>query len=206
MKNNKHGLALDIDETLADTATYWIENLIKLFGIERNLTVLEIREQYHLADKVPEWQTDEALAWMEKARNSNAIQEELPLLRNADTIVNKIHEAIPIQAYITIRPRKVLQGTKKWLQKHGFPSAQIIARPEYIDHKDGNKWKAEVLEHLYPEVLGIVDDSLRLIDHLSETYQGTVYLYNRKNHQKNGITVKHCPSLQKVLSELQFVQ
>ncbi len=48
-------LALDIDETLSLTSTYWFEQLLKLFGNPENLTAKQMAEKYHLCQNVPYW-------------------------------------------------------------------------------------------------------------------------------------------------------
>jgi len=197
------GLALDIDETLSYTLQYWIHVLMEEFGNPEGLTALEIIAKYRYAQEVPYWQTPEALGWMEQARNSNELHEQFPLIENADTHSQKINQTIPIVAYPTNRPINVAEGTRNWLQKHKFPKASIIARPEEIQHSDGNKWKAEVLEFLYPEVAGIVDDNPGLIDCLSESYPGTVFYFDAKKAPQTNIDVIACKTWNDVVREVQ---
>ena len=108
----KHGLALDIDETLSASNIFWFESLSRLFGNPENLFPLEIAEKYRYTDHVPYWQSDEAIAWLDSARKSNEIHVNMPLIENAHNIVQKINEIIPIVAYTTARPHAVIEGTK----------------------------------------------------------------------------------------------
>jgi hypothetical protein len=179
-----HGLALDIDETLSWTMGYWVKELQRLFGNPENLTIEELIKKYKYTQDVPYWQTKEALDWMEAQRENDGIQTEFDLIENSNQVVQKINKIVPIVAYITVRPESVLNGTKLWLKKHDFPQAEIIARPKNIPHKDGNKWKAEVLEQMYPQVSGIIDDNPKLLEFLSEDYKGQIYLYDSENVDK----------------------
>lgn len=193
------GLALDIDETLAWTNGYWMEQLQHKFGNPEGLSVFQMIDKYRYTHHIPYYQTEEALQWMDEQRGSNELQELLPLIENANTIVQKINKIIPIVVYITVRPESVISGTKNWLQKHNFPEAPIIARSPNIFHLDGSKWKATILEKLYPEVQGIIDDNPSLVEHLSSNYKGTVYLYDNLKSEKNNIHVISCKTWDDVL-------
>ena len=199
--NNLKGIALDIDETLSWTIGWWVERMQKFFGNPENLTVVEMVEKYKLTQNVPYWQTKEALEWMEIHREDNELQKDLPLIHSADNSVKEINKIIPILAYITVRPESVITGTKEWLRKHGFPEAEIIARPKIIAHNDGNRWKADVLEYLSPEIAGIIDDNPGVIENLNSNYKGKIFLFNNSitNHQENVIT---CPNWQSVIKSI----
>lgn len=203
VKNNVKGLALDIDETLSWTIGYWVEQLQKKFGNPENLTVHELITKYRYSHHVPYWQTREAITWMDEHRNSNEIQTLLPLIENANHIVEKINAIIPIVAYITTRPERVIEGSKQWLKKHNFPPVDIIARPPEIHLADGNKWKAKVLEKLYPSVIGIIDDNPGLPTFLSSAYKGTVFLYDNIEHPRKDILVIPCKTWSRVLQKVE---
>lgn len=189
---NTQGLALDIDETLSFTIGYMIERLIEGLGNPENLTVEEIIKKYKHTDKIPYWQNEKAKQILERIRNSNEIQENLPLIKNSGNMVNKIDKIIPILAYITVRPKIIYEGTKVWLEKNNFPKAVVVTKPDRVSRTDGNRWKAKVLEYLYPEVLGIVDDNPELSKHLSKNYKGTVFLYNNIEILNKDIRVIPC--------------
>jgi hypothetical protein len=183
-KNGERGIALDIDETLSWTVAWWVEQLQEKFGNPENLTVEELIAKYRYTQNVPYWQTKEALQWMHDHREASEVQEELPLIAGADEYVEKLNEIIPITAYITTRPDSVNVGTYRWLEKHGFPKAPVIARPRYVDHSLGNMWKADVLQYLQDDVLGIVDDNPGLADNLHKDYPGTLFLYDNDSHRR----------------------
>ncbi|MBM3210653.1 hypothetical protein FJZ33_00420 [Candidatus Poribacteria bacterium] len=204
LSNNKlAGLALDIDETLSWTIGYWVERMQKLFGNPENLSVDELIKKYRYTQNVPYWKTKEALEWMKIHQESSEFQENLPPIKNANNIVQKINQIIPITLYITTRPEGVIKETKNWLQKHHFPDAEIIARPRNIPYKHGNQWKAMVLEMLYPKIIGIIDDNPGLADALSEEYKGMVYLYDNIFYQRRHVVVIPCKTWTDVLKAVE---
>jgi len=198
------GLALDIDETLSFTIGLMAEKLIEGVGNPENLTAFEIARKYKHTDKIPYWQNDLSKKILFDFINSNEMQKDIPLMENAKEVVNRINKVIPIVAYITVRPEIILEGTKFWLDKHGFPEAELIAKPMDIDRSDGNKWKAGVLDYLYPQVMGIVDDNPGLADFLSKDYQGTVYLYNNTEINRTDIKIIACENWEEVEKEIIF--
>jgi hypothetical protein len=197
--SHTRGLALDIDETLSWTVGFWVEKLQELFGNPENLTPHELVKKYRYTQNVPYWQTKEALQWMEDHRHKDDIQEMLPLIEHADRFVQEINKIVPIVAYITTRPESVVNGTKKWLEKHHFPQATIVAKPLSIPTAEGNKWKAHVLEELYPEVIGIIEDNPGVVNNLSADYQGVVYLYDNIDHPRKDSNVIPCETWNDVL-------
>jgi hypothetical protein len=197
-KKKVKGLTLDIDETLSWTIGWWIERLQKLFGNPEDLTINEIYEKYHYTQNVPYWQTEEALEWMHRHREDDEIQKELPLIEGADKAVRNIHKIVPVVAYITNRPSCVRSGTEAWLHKHKFPKAPTIFRPSYIEHSEGNIWKAEILDFLYSEVLGIVDDHPGLVDNMTPDYKGKIFLYENTKVNRKRKFVTFCKDWKEV--------
>ena len=184
------GLALDIDETLSDTNTHWIEHMFR-FHMPKDKTKEEVVGKYKFVENVPEWQTQEAYEFMQKMLYSNEFNEAIPLIHDADRAVKEINNLIPIVAYITARPETVVDGTAKWLKKHGFPKAELITRTGDIGmdsfNKKKNEWKAGVLKALYPEIVGIVDDNSLLADELEKIkYEGILFLYGSQSKAFDG--------------------
>ncbi|MBS3071631.1 hypothetical protein J4408_01435 [Candidatus Pacearchaeota archaeon] len=198
---NETGLGVDIDETLSWTVGRWAKEMQKLFGNPENLSAKEIVDKYSYTQNVPYWQSEKALKWMEEKRNSTKFQKELPLIENSNHFLNKINEIIPIAAYITIRPELVRAATRDWLQKNGFPMAPIICRPDKVPTKDANKWKAQVIEELYPKIVGFIDDSSSVIESLSKNYKGTIFHYN-KTPIKTKLKVVNCKDWETIYEEV----
>lgn len=196
------GIALDIDNVLSATNVYWAEELSKQFGNPEGLTGEQVWEKYIFADRVPHWQTPEARAWMEDARNSNEKQINVPLIENANHMVNKINAIIPVKAYITARWESVRQETEAWLWKHEFPNAPVYMRPMDTEHIKAMEWKAQFLPTLYPDIVGIVDDDTNLIKFLSDDYPGTVFLYRNSEHRETKADIVKCKNWNTVLEEI----
>ena len=196
------GLAVDIDCTLSNTNVYWIKILKAKFGNVGNLTTYEIIQKYTYASKVPQWQTDEAKKYMTHLREDSDAQFNLPLIKGADKWVRRINKLIPIKAYLTMRPKLVHNGTKRWLEKYGFPKAKIISRPNKITHEGGNKWKADKLMSLYPDISGIIDDNPFFIDALGRNYKGIIFLYKNDYQVKNNIKIIKCLGWSDVYSKV----
>ena len=186
----KYGLALDIDETLAWTVGAYVRQMMGLFGNPEALTVKELVDKYKYTQNVPYWQTEEARDWMRKQWANDDFQKDLPLIDGSLEYVNKINEIIPIVLYLTLRPGTVENGTKHWLEKHGFPKAPIMSRPNDVSRDAGTKWKAHVLAERYPKLIGIIDDYAEIILHLPD-YKGTIFLFDHeKSDSLNAIPCK----------------
>jgi hypothetical protein len=200
------GLAVDIDETLSWTVKHWMGQLALRFGNPSGLSVEELIAKYRYTQSVPHWQTAEALSWMEKSIEDDEMQEAMPLIQAADSAIQTIHrEIMPVVLYPTVRPEVVRRGTLRWLDKHHFPEAELIMRPTSVARTDGNKWKAKVLEILYPQVKGIIDDNPGLPLALSTDYQGVVLLYDNAEVAKTNIRVIPCKSWQDVINNARQV-
>lgn len=201
-KQAVQGLALDIDDTLSLTDHYWITEMKRRFGDPENLTRDELVRKYRWIEEVPYWKTKGARELMQELTHSNEFQESIPVIENANQIVRQIASTVPVVAYITARPISVLHGTAQWLAKHDFPVAPIVFRPADITNEAKHRWKAEVLEYLYPQVLGIVDDSPDLAKHLDTmNYQGTVYQYGTRSEALVPCAIS-CESWTDVVSSL----
>ena len=173
----------------------------KRFGNPEKLSVEEMIKKYKYTKNIPYWQTKEALEWISKMVESDELQENLSVIKNSASTLRKINKIIPIVAYISTRPQKVIDGTRKWLVKNKFPKADIILRPG----KDGNKWKAKVLEFLYPKVSAIIDDNPSLIKYLSKNYKGTIFLYDSDKYETSNIKVIPCKDWGSVLFEVKQI-
>ena len=198
---DKPSLAVDIDETLAWTIGYWTEKMMEKFGNPENLTVKEIIEKYRYTQNVPYWQTDEAKQWIQDKIHSDDLQKELPLIEGSNTYLEKIRVIIPIAAYLTVGPESVINGTQTWLEKHSFPRAPIICLPPDVERGDGNKWKAEILQKHYPDILGMIDDNVLLLDFLDAKYPGIIFLYDHHTVESN-LNVITCKNWGEVYEEV----
>lgn len=173
------GLAYDLDETLFWTVFPLMLELQKKYGNPEGLTVEQMIEKYRYTWNVPNCNTEEARAFVHSIVGSDEFQAQIPVIKDAVEAVNKIHGLkYPVALYLTARPTAVYGGTKRALLENGFPLAPIVCRPDHIPPQARDEWKARVLEYYQDILIGIVDDSPGLIEHLSIDYPGKVYLFN----------------------------
>ncbi|HOR02331.1 MAG TPA: hypothetical protein PKZ92_03695 [Candidatus Woesebacteria bacterium] len=196
------GLALDIDETLSFTIKVVVEKLMEKLGNPESLTAVEISKKYKHTNSIPYWQGDEATKILEDIIHSSEAQKDLPLIEGADKFVKEINKIIPILAYITVRPKRVIHGTRFWLKKNNFPEAPIITKPKNIHRRNGNQWKAKVLEYLYPQIVGIVDDNPGLTDFFGKKYKGVIYLYDNVETKRKDINIIPCENWEVVAKKV----
>ena len=173
------GLALDIDETLAATNVAWFERLVDLFGNPEGLTLSQLIAKYHLAQNNPHWQSAEARAWMHRQRTAPEAQDGLPVIAGAVEGAHSLARTTGVVAYLTVRPTSVDAHTIAWLRAAGFPDRPVVAKPDRVPFEDGNRWKAEALCRLWPQVTGIVDDNPKVPAFAGRAYPGDVFLFGR---------------------------
>ena len=196
------GIAVDIDETLSWTVGYWFREMSQKFGNPQQLSPSQLIEEYKYTFNVPYWQKAEAEAWIEHKRHSNKLQTKLEIIPGADEYLQRINKLHPVRAYITARPESVTIGTKQWLATHGFPTAPVITKPNFVGFNSNNQWRARVLEFLYPEIEIFIDDNVGLIHHLSSEYRGKVILYGTDQPVNSDINVAICPTWKDVYEAL----
>jgi len=201
-KSKVKGLAVDVDDTLSLTFECLVDELSKKIGKPENLPKEEMFLKYRSTWNVPSWRNEEAEDIVHKIINSDELQKDLPLIENANRLVSKVDKIIPIVAYITARPNKIRNGTEFWLKKHGFVKACLIMKFKNKKRGMHNEWKAKVLKYLYPEVQGIVDDNLGLINALGRGYKGKVFLYKGESCKKKYNYVVLCKDWDDVLEKV----
>ncbi len=200
---HKHGIAIDIDDTLADTRQYYFEKLYKQFGTVDGLSLRDLIEKYTFTENVPAWKTPEVLLWIQEDSTSNQTQQDMPVMAGALDAVTKINTILPVRMYITSRPSVVVEGTKRWLAHHGFPDAEIVTRPYSEVKIHGNSWKADILKVQYPSVSGIIDDNPEIIEALGPEYQGRVYIFSKSSqHLDENQKISYCLTWDDVLSAI----
>jgi len=173
---NKSGIALDIDDTLANTNLFWARYLIKLFGAPEGFTAEEVIEKYRYCRSAPFW-GDVERGWVDENKHSAELLIRIPTIPGAVRVIRQIGSIVPIVAYVTSRPASVACVTEKWLQENGFPFAPVFAMPTNLHAYFEHTWKAKVIESMYPNVWGIVDDSIDVLCTISSDYCGTYFLF-----------------------------
>lgn len=93
--------------------------------------------------------------------------------------------------------RNTINGTKRWLLKHGFPDREIISS------MNGLEWKAQKLVEMFPEVTRIIDDNVDLLQYISQEYKGRIFLYSHPGPTTSRLEVILCPTWADVEKEVQ---
>lgn len=201
-KNKVCGLALDIDDTVSGTVAVWMEKMVLVLGNPENLSIEDLVAKYGYGSKINCWSKTAYESATMLVRYSNEFYEDLPLIDGVKDSIIKINQVIPIAAFITARPKGVRNGTKKWIKKNGLINVPVIDRPMGISLEQQTKWKARVLEYLYPEIQGIVDDNLGLVNCLNKKYKGKVFLYGQTETINDSISVVPCKDWTEVLTKV----
>lgn len=186
-------LAVDVDETLAQTNLLWAQHHIEAYGSPDDLSAEEIIKKYRFVKDVPYWQFDAAYRWVEAHINSNEAKLEIPVIEESIEVMRRI----PVMCYLTNRPQSTITGTKRWLQKYGFPDQEIISSIS------GLEWKTQKLAEMFPGITGIIDDNIDLLPHIPNNYRGKIFLYSHPNRTLFGPDIILCPTWADVEREVQ---
>lgn len=204
-KGEIYGIGLDIDDSLADTNVYYFHLIMKKFGHPKTDDPNELIRMHRYVRCVPEWQKPEIEEEVERYIYSDVISCLIPVMDGSQENVAEISGIMPVVCYITGRPYSVRKSSYDWIRNHAFPDSEIIFQPEKkeleeMGFKNGNEWRANLLEFLHPYLEGIVDDNEELINYLND-YQGKIYLSGKgeKSEKRNVI---HCSDWKAVLQEV----
>lgn len=179
-KAGSRGIAFDLDETLVNTNLKWFKYLSEIIGNPEGLSPEELVKKYRYVNFVPYFFTPEAIKVINQLIDTDEFQRDIPPTEGSLEAVKEISLLVPIVAYITARPECVRSGTEYWIKENGFPEAPVILRQNEIPFEERHPWKAAVLEYMYPQVRGIVDDNPGVVSALSPDYGGKVFLFEEK--------------------------
>lgn len=186
------GLALDIDDTLSWTCREWVDYLHTTFGNPENLSPQEFVDKYRLVQRAPYFAREEVLVRIREMCFDPAFHDSLAVIEDALPALQNIEKVIPIGAYLTARPESMRECTQRWLEAHNFPEAELIMCPDERPFGTASEWKAKLLEELYPNIIGIIDDNPALLTHLAQSYEGAVFLYNHDASEVNHLSAIVC--------------
>ena len=197
-----HGIALDIDETLSFTNGSFFEALINKFGDPEELGISGMLSKYKISHDVPYWQVEEVQEYLKFMRRDDETQLSISPISGAMEAVEEIAKHVKCVCYVTARPESARKATEIWLKKHGFPNIPLIMRPHDVDDKHMTIWKGSVLEYLYPNVSGIIDDNPNFVQNISSNYKGVLFLYNSTEKPDIHIETIVCPTWHDVTKEV----
>lgn len=207
VKSGTNGICLDIDDTIAATNVFFAQKYYNLFDNPEELSPEEIIARYHYVKDVPYWQDSLKQQRIEEDFQLGEYVHLCPPISKAREAVFEIDKTIQIVAYLTGRPQRFYKSTCTWLDKHEFPKRRIIMEPEKsllekISINDRNEWKAKLLEFLFPEVIGTIDDNSDIVKSLSPNYGGLIFLYSNNMNYQNHPNVICCPDWENIKTEI----
>jgi hypothetical protein len=204
--SGERGFVVDLDDTIYDTNLFWAAHHLKEISNPEDLTPEELIAKYRYVKDVPYWQNVSlANEWVDQQINSSSSKLLIQVNKNASEFLMKIHKKKPFIGYMTGRPISTNKGTKSSLKLQNIPDLRIIAQPpNYIlrelEMRNGNEWKASLLEYLYPQVLGTIDDNIELLAFVNPNYKGTICLYSHPDFTESKPNVVSCPDWKQVHS------
>ena len=173
------GLAIDIDDTLSETALTCCRLIGEKFGLPDNISVEKILQKYNQPTNVPNWRVNkEVVNWLKNELNNPEFIGSLPAVAGARESLAIISERVPVKAYISSRLTHLNECSVNWLKENGFPPAPVILREDSI--RDPN-WKIKHLLAQKMSVYGIIDDTLEAFSDLKSDFKGKLFWLDRFN-------------------------
>ncbi len=199
-------IVCDIDNTLSDTAPYWLDALIKEFGKPDKISRKEIIREYPYFQNVPWWQSEKALKRMDELIYDENLQKNFPLIDGVEKYLPKVLGIVNLKAYMTVRSIELKEITKYWLNKNKLPDVELITRTPDIIPTTGCIWKAGLLKAHYPSIDGIIEDSKGIIEPLEyHNYKGHLFLFSHEEKPKTDLNVHVCETWKDVYENIKKV-
>jgi len=180
----KGGLAVDIDDTLADTAGTCIRLMFQEFGAPPGETWETLLARYHQPDRVEAWKDTPASDWLQERLADPDFLLALESITEASQQISRIAEQVPISVYISSRLDTHQKTTEDWLKKHNFPPAPLVTRPDKVRERH---WKLEYLAQHFPNIWGLVDDDIDANLLTQTSYRGKLFLIGRTAELRESI-------------------
>jgi len=183
------GLAVDLDDTIFATAKKFHQTLSEQFPPPEEITAEKLRKNYALNGTVLYWENiPAAMELISTLVDCNEFHQNIEKLPYALEGMNRLVAADKIACYATARIKSLEDLTRTELNSASFPEKPLITRPNKIDFSCGSKWKAAILQYLYPHVNGIIEDNIRTVRILEESgYKGHIFLIglNESDYQSS---------------------
>jgi hypothetical protein len=201
------GLACD---TITATSVYIARQLSRIFGNLENLSPEKIIKKYKTVEQVPFWQDNvEVINWIKNFINFPEEVSRIPLIEGVSDYIHGLNSMVPIRGYITARPKNLETVTQELIIKEEMPNNGIgvIMRPsqeelDYMGIKSVDEWKPLLLEYLYPQISGLVDDHLPHAQAIKANYPGKLYLLGHEKAPRCLSSVIPCPTWKDILREV----
>jgi len=207
-RSSDRGICVDIDDTLSATNHYFAQRYCALFGSPDGQSLEETIEKYRYVENVPFWCNVIGRENIIKNFQSDEHLYNCPPISKARDILTQINLILPVKFYITGRPQRFYEVTSRWLKKENFPKRHIVMGLEknLLDEMElsgSNEWKAKLLEFLYPEIIGIVEDNSEILNFLSFGYKGIIFLHSHKDLSVHHPSAVACKDWEDVRKEIE---
>ncbi len=206
MSSQEAGICCDVDDTISGTNLYWAQFALENFGNPESISAQELVKRYRYVRNVPYFGAD-VTKWVEEHIQSNSAKLDLPVIPRAVESLEQICRDVPLKAYLSGRPEKVLSGTSEWLKLNRFPESKIILQPSDSllsswGVQGGTEWKARLLDFLYPHINTVIDDDETIPEFLKGDFQGRVYLFSHNDSRFKDPRVICCADWEAVLQQI----
>lgn len=175
----KKYLAVDIDDTLAETAKTVMELLHQSFGDDTSSSPESLLKNHRQPSDVKIWQTEEARSFVTQLLHSEKFLLSLsPIHKSQETLQVLAQNGADIW-YITSRLETFQNVTQLWLEKNMFPKGKLTCRSI---HEQRHNWKLHTLSKnvaFGSSESVFIDDTVEAFSPIPPTYQGSFVLLNR---------------------------
>ncbi len=179
---NPQGIAIDIDDTLAHTSLICAKYLHQEFTPNDDIPFDQLLSEYGYAERAPQWSSPESVERLHLWLTDLDFISQIPPVPAAQVGIEKVLSKVPLAFYLTSRQPFSYDVTTNWLQRHGFPEAEVMCRQPTVRDPD---WKVKFLAENYPHTVGLIDNEIHVPENTE--YQG--HLFELILHKK--ITPEH---------------
>jgi len=174
-------LAVDIDDTLCESAALIMERVHEEFGHPDGLTVEELRETYNQPGLVGGWEDEKIQLKVAEYFNNPDFLVGLPRIEGAVEGLYKLKAIFGLGAYITSRPEALRKPTEDWLKKNDFPPAPVWMRDI---HQKAPNWKVLELDKKVDGRTALIDDTLEAFEGIDSIQKVAGVWFNRFHLEK----------------------
>jgi hypothetical protein len=174
---NPQGIVIDVDDTLSHTSLVCARYLHQHFTPNDDIPFDQLLSEYGYAERAPQWSSSESVERLHLWLTDLDFIAQLPPIPEAQAGIKKVLEKVPLAFYLTSRQPFSYDVTVNWLQRYGFPEAEVICRPPATREPD---WKVRFLTEHYPQTVGLIDNEI----HVPDDFTYTGHLFELILHKK----------------------
>lgn len=170
------GIAIDIDDTICESALAVARMMVARIPAAEGSTAEDLIREFDQPVNVPSWRTQEAMYWLKMYYESPEYMEKFLPVAGAVEALKEIEKIMPVAMYITSRMTPMRQVTETWLEKYGFPKAQVVMRSEAMRNP---AWKFEYFKQKGLTIDFMIDDNVAAWTAYGDEFVGKYVWFNR---------------------------